>query len=80
MRNWTDSTQDRNHWRAIVNAKLILWVLKFLAFESILTFYICINFFYRYITHLLQQCHNSKLIQKENWKGEIMNVKKKGRA
>ena len=24
--NWVDSTQDRNYWRALVNAALNLWV------------------------------------------------------
>ena len=24
--NWVDSTQDRKHWRALVNAALDLWV------------------------------------------------------
>ena len=26
MRNWIDSAQDRDYWRAIVNATLNLWV------------------------------------------------------
>ena len=26
MRNWVDSTQDRDYWRALVNAALNLWV------------------------------------------------------
>ena len=26
MRNWVDSTQDRDYWRAVVNAALNLWV------------------------------------------------------
>jgi hypothetical protein len=26
MRNWIDSAQDRDYWRALVNAALILWV------------------------------------------------------
>jgi hypothetical protein len=25
-RNWVDSAQDRNNWRALVNAVLNLWV------------------------------------------------------
>ena len=25
-RNWVDSAQDRNYWRALVNATLTLWV------------------------------------------------------
>jgi hypothetical protein len=25
-RNWVDSAQDRNYWRALVNAALNLWV------------------------------------------------------
>ena len=25
-RNWVDSTQDRDYWRALVNAALNLWV------------------------------------------------------
>ena len=27
MRNWVDSTQDRNYWRTLVNAALNLWIL-----------------------------------------------------
>ena len=26
MRNWVDSTQDRDYWKAFVNAALNLWV------------------------------------------------------
>ena len=25
-RNWVDSTQDRDYWRALLNVGLILWV------------------------------------------------------
>ena len=27
MRNWVDSTQDRDYWRALVNTTLFLWFL-----------------------------------------------------
>ena len=26
MRNWVDSVQDRDYWRALVNVALNLWV------------------------------------------------------